>query len=101
MRHKTLLIIVMTLLSFTAYGQELNCSVEINADQVQATNRSVFETLQTAINDYMNTTHFSNAQFSTNEKIDCRLFLTIKEYNDNTFTGDLQIQSTRPVYNSS
>ncbi len=95
------MIIVMTLLSFTAYGQELNCSVEINADQVQATNRSVFETLQTAINDYMNTTHFSNAQFSTNEKIDCRLFLTIKEYNDNTFTGDLQIQSTRPVYNSS
>ncbi len=81
-------------------AQELNCVVEINFDQVQATNRQVFETLQNAITDYMNTNHFSNAQFAANERIDCRLFLTIKEYNDNSFVGDLQIQSSRPVYNS-
>lgn len=82
-------------------AQELNCQVEINSDQVQGTNKSVFETLKAAINEYMNTNVFSNAQFAPNEKIDCRLFFTIKEVNDNTFTGDLQIQSTRPVYNAS
>lgn len=82
-------------------AQELNCTVEINTDQVQSTNRQVFETLKTAIADYMNTTHFSNAQFGANEKIDCRLFFTIKEYNDDVLSGDLQIQSSRPVYNSS
>ncbi len=82
-------------------GQELNCEVEINADQVQATNKQVFSTLKDAINEYMNTNKFSNAQFSVNEKINCRLFFTIKEYNDNTMVGDLQIQSSRPVYNSS
>jgi hypothetical protein len=82
-------------------GQELNCEVEINADQVQATNKQVFSTLKDAINEYMNTNKFSNAQFSVNEKINCRLFFTIKEYNDNTMIGDLQIQSSRPVYNSS
>lgn len=82
-------------------AQELNCAVEVNSDQVQGSNKSIFETLQSAINDYMNTTNFSNAQFAANEKIDCRLFLTIKEVNDNTMTGDLQIQSSRPVYNSS
>lgn len=82
-------------------AQELNCQVEINSDQVQGTNKSVFETLQTAINEYMNTNVFTNAQFAPNEKIDCRLFFTIKEVNDNTFSGDLQIQSTRPVYNAS
>ena len=65
-------------------GQELNCEVEINADQVQATNKQVFSTLKDAINEYMNTNKFSNAQFSVNEKINCRLFFTIKEYNDNT-----------------
>lgn len=82
-------------------AQELNCTVEINTEQVQSTNRQVFETLKTAIADYMNTTHFSNAQFGANEKIDCRLFFTIKEYNDDVLSGDLQIQSSRPVYNSS
>lgn len=84
-----------------AHCQELNCVVEINSDQVQGSNKSVFETLQGAINDYMNTTQFSPAQFATNEKIECRMFFTIKEVNDNTMTGDLQVQSTRPVFNSS
>lgn len=96
-------IVTLYLFSLTpeVSAQELNCQVEVNSDQVQGTNKSVFETLQTAINEYMNTNVFTNAQFAANEKIDCRLFLTIKEVNDNTFTGDLQIQATRPVYNAS
>lgn len=87
-------------LAVSMHAQELNCVVEVNSDQVQGTNKSVFQTLQQAINEYMNTTVFTPAQFAANEKIDCRLFFTIKEVNDQTFTGDLQIQATRPVYNS-
>lgn len=82
-------------------GQELNCQVEVNADQVANANKQIFNTLEEAINEYMNTNKFSNAQFSINEKIDCRLFFTIKEYTDNNMIGELQIQSSRPVYNSS
>ncbi len=86
----------------SATAQELNCTVEVNAQQVSGTNNSsVFNTLRDAISDYMNNTKFSNAQFSPIEKIDCKLFLTVKDYTDNTVTGDLQIQSSRPVYNSS
>jgi hypothetical protein len=86
----------------TAAGaQELNCQVEINSDQVQGTNKSVFETLQQAVTDYMNTNVFTNAQFAVNEKIDCRMYFTIKSVEDQTFSGDLQVQATRPVYNSS
>ena len=58
----------------TATAQELNCQVEINTDQIQATNRSVFEALAEAIREYMNTTHFTNDQYAVNERIDCRLF---------------------------
>lgn len=101
-QHTTLLFIasIFTLFTFSAKGQELNCEVEVNADQIQSANKQVFTTLRDAINEYMNTNKFSNAQFSVNEKINCRLFFTIKEYNDNTMVGDLQIQSSRPVYNS-
>jgi len=91
----------MAFMQNTASAQELNCVVEINAEQVMGTRTSVFETLQTAINEYMNTTHFSNAQFAPNEKIDCRMFFTIKEYDGEKMAGDLQVQYTRPVYNSS
>lgn len=100
--RKLAFILITFLLTWVgANGQELNCTVEVNSDQVQGTNKSVFETLQTAMNEYMNTNIFTNAQFAANEKIECRLFFTIKEVNDNTFTGDLQVQSTRPVYNAS
>jgi hypothetical protein len=82
-------------------AQELNCTVEVNSDQVQGSNKSVFETLKQAINDYFNTTNFTNAEFAANEKIECRFYLTVKELKDNTFSGDIQVQSSRPVYNSS
>lgn len=83
------------------HAQELNCSVEINSQQVEGSNKDVFTTLQEAIADYMNTTKWSTAQFAVNEKIECKLFFTIKTYENDLMSGDLQIQSTRPVYNSS
>lgn len=83
------------------HAQELNCTLEVNADQVQGTNRSTFTTLQQAMSEYLNTNVFTTAQFSPNEKIECRIMLTIKEVNDDTFAGDLQVQASRPVYNSS
>lgn len=95
------LLIIVAAVAASTHSQELNCQVEVNHDQVQGTNTSVFETLQEAVADYMNTTKFSTAQIANSERIDCRLFFTIKEYTDDIMKGDLQIQSTRPVYNSS
>lgn len=92
--------VVALCLSAISSAQELNCDVTINTDQVQGTNNSVFQTLQEAVREYMNTTHFTNDQYAVNERIDCRLFFTISEYTDNVLKGDLQIQSSRPVYNS-
>lgn len=81
-------------------AQELNCAVEVNAQKIEGGSKSVFQTLQEAISDYMNETKFSNATFSNMEKIDCRLYLTVSEYKDDRITGDLQVQLSRPVYNS-
>lgn len=83
-----------------AAAQELNCTVEVNASQVSGS-KQVFETLESAIKDYMNTTTFGNAQFAANEKIECRIYLTVKEYENDKMTGELQVQLTRPVYNAS
>lgn len=86
--------------SYGISAQELNCEVTINTDQIQRTDGSIFQTLQQAITEYLNENHFTNDQYATNERIDCRLFFTIAEFTDNTLKGDLQIQSSRPVYNS-
>lgn len=98
LRH--IIYIVALVFALNISAQELNCKVEINSDQVEGTYKQVFTTLEQAMNEYMNANIFTNNQFSANEKIDCRLFFTVKEYTDGKITGDLQIQSSRPVYNS-
>lgn len=105
--RRLLLLIAAAILAVAAWAQddaqELNCTVEVNASKVSNVNKEVFNTLQQAITDYMNTTKWTDAQFGYNERIVCKLFFTISEYNDGTgeMKGDLQIQSQRPVYNSS
>lgn len=97
-RH-ILIVFSVAYCSLSTTAQELNCQVTVNAEQVSG-NKQVFETLQQAVSDYMNTNVFTNAQFAANEKIECRLYITVKEYADDKMTGDIQVQSLRPVYNS-
>ena len=80
-----------------AQAQEFRATVEVNSQQIEGTNKNVFETLKEALNTYMNETKFSDATFSPNEKIECRLFFTIAEYSDDRMKGDLQVQLSRPV----
>ena len=101
-KGRYLLAVVAVLLGIASgRAQELKCDVEINSQQIQNTSKEVFTTLQQAIADYMNTTKWTDAQFSANEKIECRMYFTITKYADNVMSGDLQVQSSRPVYNSS
>lgn len=94
------MLVVAVMCHFDISAQELNCKVEINSDKVQNVSKEVFKTLESAIADYVNTNKWGNAQFMANEKIECRLFFTIASYDNNIMTGDLQVQSSRPVYNS-
>lgn len=99
--RKILSLLIFALLAASGAAQELNCRVEVNSDKITGTNKSVFTTLQEAITSYMNDTKFTAAQYSPIEKIDCTLFLTIKEYDGDKMTGDIQVQATRPAYNAS
>lgn len=83
-----------------AAAQEFRANVEVNSQKIEGTNRSVFENLQEHMNSYMNETKFSDATFSPVEKIECNVFLTVSEYNNDRVKGDLQLQLIRPVYNS-
>lgn len=103
-RHCFMTFAGMAALAFTAgpeaSAQELRCTVEVNASKIEGTNKSVFESLQTAINDYLNENRFSTWTFSPNEKIECRFFLTVKEYEGDKIKGEIQVQLIRPIYNT-
>ena len=81
---------------------ELNAKVTVNSDKVQSTNKQVFTTLQTALTEFLNNRKWTDATFAINERINCSFTLIINEMvSDNSFKGELQIQSSRPVFNSS
>lgn len=96
------LILFLMLVCFCvpARAQELNCTVEVNAQSIEGGSKSVFETLKQSISEYFNETKFTNATYSPVERIDCRFFLTVKEYDGDKIKGELQLQLSRPVYNS-
>ncbi len=105
---KTLLLMVMALMcAFSVAADdeatELLCDVEVNSDKITNGSKEVFNELKQAVTDYMNTTKWTNATFGSNEKIICKLMFTLSSWDNSTgvMQGDLQIQSQRPVFNSS
>ena len=85
------------------FGQELNCQVKINYTQIQGTaNKQIFEQLEKAIYEFMNNKKWTKDIYTTNERIDCSVFINIKEViSTEDFSASIQVQSRRPVYKSS
>ncbi len=83
------------------HAQELKCNVQIVHSQIQGTNVQVFETLQSAIYEFMNNTVWTNHVFGVDERIECNLLFNLTEQvSVDEFKGTLQVQSRRPVYNT-
>ncbi len=103
MRKFVVLIVFVLCLSSYALAQELNARVLINHQQVQGTNSSVFESLQNALSEFINTRQWTNLHYSIKERIVCTFNITVSRYDANTgqFVASLQVQSNRPIYNAS
>lgn len=82
-------------------AQELNCTITVNADQVNQTNRQIFLTLERALNDFVNKSQWTNRIYKENERVNARMFITVTDYASDRFSANIQIQSSRPVFNTS
>lgn len=99
--HKLLLIASIILAGTSAAAQELNCTVSINATQIQTTDRAIFRDMKTAIEQFMNTRKWTNDAYKNHEKINCNMLITITRMPAiGSFAASVQIQSARPVYNT-
>jgi hypothetical protein len=84
-------------------AQELQAKISVNASRVGSqTDKKVFQTLQSALNTFLNGRKWTSEAFQPNEKIVCNFLLNISEASsDNVYKASLTIQAARPVYNSS
>jgi len=92
-------------LPFYIFSQELNCQVSVVTDsklEVNSVEKEVFEKLEQTIYEMMNNTQWTKDVFAVEERINCILQLQIKSKPaTDTYSGSLQIQCTRPAFNSS
>jgi len=91
------------LLQFSsASAQELNCQVSVLTPLIQESNKTVFETLQNQIRDFMNNRKWTGDNFENNERIECSMIINVTErVGTEDFKATIQIQSRRPVYKTS
>src|SRR5690606_9052081 len=100
---KKVVLFIACFVGFSGVAQELNAKVTINDDQIQQSNKQIFKTLQNSMRDFLNNTKFTSLNVNRNEQIDCNFLYIVTDYDPNTnaFVGTLQIQASRPIYNSS
>jgi hypothetical protein len=96
-------ILILNFLFFAGilHAQELNCTVQINSDQIPGSNKSVYNTLKKSITEFMNNRRWTELSYSNEERIDCTINIVVKKVDADAYTSEIQIQSRRPVYNSS
>ncbi|WP_286761230.1 DUF4835 family protein [Salegentibacter sp. UBA1130] len=99
MRKLLFLILLVAGMPFAA-AQELNCEIVINTEQTGQSNLSVFRTLESSLREFVNQTSWTNKEFEPGERINCSMFITINEFEGESFSGTIQVQSSRPVYGS-
>jgi hypothetical protein len=98
----TRIIVFFFLISFgLVNAQELNCTVTVNTQNLTNANQQVFKTLETSLNEFVNKTLWTNQVYKQNEKINCSMYITILSNSADQFTATIQVQSSRPVFNSS
>ena len=97
---KRLILGIVCLVALGVQAQELNCTVTINSDKIEGSNKSVFETLKQTITEYMNNNRWTNMTFAESEKIECNMMIIVNSVTDNLFTCEMQLQAKRPVYNT-
>lgn len=84
------------------HAQDVLCKVDVNADRIQNVDPKVFAALKRSLTEFVNNRKWTNDNFSPKEKIECSFLLNLTEKGngDNVYKATLNIQSSRPVYNS-
>ncbi|MCQ2605604.1 MAG: DUF4835 family protein [Bacteroidales bacterium] len=97
---KYLFAILCILFTTGTFAQELRCRVNIQYNEIANADKDLFNTLRSTIEEFMNAQSWTSHSYEEQEKIEVKLNLRITSQSSKNFAGTLQIQSSRPVYNS-
>ncbi len=102
MKKISVIFIFIFLLSVSSFAQELRCNVTVSSQRIQGSNKNLFRTMQSDLYEFMNNRKWTEHVYSYDEKIKCNILIRLDEQiSVDEFRGSIQVQLTRPVFNSS
>ncbi|MBO8432052.1 MAG: DUF4835 family protein [Bacteroidetes bacterium] len=83
-------------------AQELNCTLNVVSTKITSGDKTVFEDLSKAMNQFVNNRRWTKMRFQSQERIPCSMTVDIQEYNSSTgqIKAYLSIQLRRPCFKS-
>ena len=91
-------VIALSCYALSASANELRCTVTINSDQIQGSNKEMFNTLQQSIEEFVNNSKWTDLTFQEKERIECSMMLVVKSVSDNILKCEFTCQTRRPVF---
>jgi len=84
------------------WAQEMQARFSVLANRVSTqVDKKTFQTLQTALTNFINNRKWTTDNFQQQEKIKCNFLLSIdQDMGQNIFKATLTVQAARPVYNT-
>lgn len=93
-------IILILFFPLIASSQTIDAEVILDAQQTGRNQLSIFNTLERDLSEFINSSQWTNSDYEAHERIKCSFNIIIQSYDADNFQATLQVQSSRPVFNS-
>ena len=81
-------------------AQEIKCHIQINTEKIEGTNKDIYNELSNDLTEFVNSRRWTDATFTEDEKIECTFVIILEQTAGESYSGRLQVQASRPVFNS-
>lgn len=96
--------LILTLLgvavTFALMAQDVKCNISFNTEQIEGTNKDIYNELSNDLTEFVNSRKWTDGTFTEEERMEISFVFTISSVAGESYSGTLQVQGSRPVYNS-
>ena len=102
MKHKMIVLLLVTLFHSAIFSQEFVSKVTVVASRIpNSVDKKIFQTLQTQLTNFINNRKWTKDAFQPTERIECSFLLNIESVLEtNVYKASLTVQAARPVFSS-
>ena len=102
MKHKMIVLLLVTLFHSAIFSQEFVSKVTVVASRIpNSVDKKIFQTLQTQLTNFINNRKWTKDAFQPAERIECSFLLNIESVLEtNVYKASLTVQAARPVFSS-